>query len=134
MQYVDKLRELKDHQGLTNSDIAERSGIPLPTITKIFNGSTANPSFDTVVLIAKSLGTSLDELVGIQSADKGDESAARAELSLAKDERIRELCRERDKERKEKRSLAIILTCVIGLVIILLMIDVLNGHFGYIRY
>lgn len=137
MQYVDKLRALKDRQNLTNGDIAQRTGIPLTTVTKIFNGRTVSPSFDSIVQIAIVLGASVDKLAGVtppEDADEAANSAARAELSRAKDDRIRELCRERDKERREKHTLAIILTCVIGIVLVLLMIDVVNGHFGFIRY
>lgn len=136
MLYVDKLRELKDQQNLTNGDIAQRTGIPLTTVTKIFNGRTVSPSFDSIVQIAIVLGASVDKLAGVAPPEDAEETTAAAldELARIKDDRIRELCRERDKERHEKRVLAVILTCVIGLVLVLLMIDVLNGHFGFIRY
>lgn len=63
------LRELKARAGdPTNAEIAEKSGVPESTIAKMMSGTVDNPRFQSVVDVVMALGGSLDELVGIVSA------------------------------------------------------------------
>lgn len=64
MLYED-LRVLKEKSNLTLAEISEKSGIPQSTITKMFNGSTADPLFSSVAAVVSVLGGSLDQLAGI---------------------------------------------------------------------
>ena len=66
MPYVEKLKTIKEKKGLTNAEISTLSNIPLPTITRVFNGQTPNPTFETISRIAFALGESLDELSGLK--------------------------------------------------------------------
>ena len=141
MQYLEKLKALKEEKKLTNAEIAKVSNIPLATITRIFNGSTPNPTFETISHIAVALGTSLDELVGLKHPDEPSVPAhiettitSYVELLKEKDDRINELKNERIQEHKEKVILAIALASIIAFIFLLLTIDVANGHFGYFRY
>ena len=43
--WLDKLREMKELSGLTTKEISARSGIPEPTLEKIFAGATKDPKF-----------------------------------------------------------------------------------------
>ena len=65
---VDKAREyilaLKDAGKFTLEDIANLSGIPLPTIRNICSGKTPDARFGTIARIVISLGGDLNELVG----------------------------------------------------------------------
>ena len=141
MQYLEKLKTLKEERDLTNAEIARLSNIPLATITRIFNGSTPNPTFETFSQIAIALGASLDEIAGLKTPEATPISApiettlsSYAELLREKDDRIKELKEEKDKERREKYKLALTLGCFVAFVLLLLTIDILNGHFGYFRY
>lgn len=71
MEYVvDKAKEyilaLKDAGNFTLEDIANVSGIPLPTIRNICSGKTPDARFGTVAKIVISLGGDLNELIGYE--------------------------------------------------------------------
>lgn len=67
---LDKAREyilaLKDAGKFTLEDIANISGIPLPTIKNICSGKTPDARFGTVAKIVISLGGDLNELIGYE--------------------------------------------------------------------
>ncbi|MGX8686811.1 MAG: helix-turn-helix domain-containing protein, partial [bacterium] len=45
---IEEMRERKKELGFTNQIIADRTGIPLSTVQKIFAGATASPRKETV--------------------------------------------------------------------------------------
>lgn len=65
---VEKAKEyilaLKEAGKFTLEDIANLSGIPLPTIRNICSGKTPDARFGTIARIVFSLGGDLNELVG----------------------------------------------------------------------
>lgn len=141
MPYLERLKALKEERDITNAEIARLSNIPLATITRIFNGSTPNPTFETFSNIAIALGASLDEIAGLKQPEAPPVPApiaatldSYAELLREKDERIRDLKDENEKTRHEKKRLGVALACIVGFVMLLLSIDILNGNFGYFRY
>lgn len=141
MPYSEKLKMIKEEKGLTNAEISKVGNLPLPTVTRIFNGNTANASFDTYVAIARGMGISLDELAGLKQPDEQAISSpiietlsSYSELLKEKDERIAELKEEKEHERKERRRLTGVLAVLVTLVLIVLAIDLLNGDIGHIRY
>lgn len=141
MPYVEKLKMIKHEKGLSNVEIATIADVPLATITRVFNGQTPNPTFETISRIAIALGTSLDELAGLKQPDAPPIPSpientlnSYAELLKEKDDRIAELKAEKEKEHKEKYRLAVALMCVSAFALAFFTVDVLNGHFGYFRY
>lgn len=141
MPYLEKLKAFKKEKDLTNAEIARLSNLPLATITRIFNGSTPNPTFETFTQIAIALGVSLDEIAGLKQPDEPPIASpientlnSYAELLKEKDDRIKELKEEIETERKEKHRLTCVFMLFISFVLIILAIDVLNGHFGYFRH
>lgn len=141
MPYVEKLKMIKEDKELTNADIEKLSNIPLATITRIFNGSTSNPTFETITGIARALGVSLDELAGFKQPDEQpiaspiiDTLSSYSELLREKDKRINDLQDEKHTIRKEKYLLIGLLGVLLVAVLTVLIIDLLNGHFGYITY
>ena len=141
MPYVEKLKALKEEKELTNAEIATLSNLPLATITRIFNGTTPNPTFETISQIAIALGTSLDEIAGLKEPNEPPIPSrientlnSYSELLKEKDDRIRELKDLVEKERKEKHTLQGVFTLFIAFVLVVLTIDILNGHFGYFKY
>lgn len=137
MPYLEKLKAFKEAKDLTNAEIARLSNIPLATITRIFNGSTPNPTFETFTQIAIALGVSLDEIAGLKEPDEPP-IPSRIEMTLdsysellrEKDDRIKELKEEIDKERKEKHNITGALVFFVTFVLILLTIEVLRNQFG----
>ena len=57
-----RLAAMKERCGLSKQQIAEKSGVPLSTVMRVFSGQTDNPTFHTVVDIIKVMGGSLNEL------------------------------------------------------------------------
>ena len=140
MPYINKLKELKEERGMTNGELARLSNVPLATITRIFNGHTPNPTFETVSALALALGTSLDVIAGAENKDEKIASPivqafdAYAELLKEKDKQIRDLKEERTVARKDRRNLIIALCVILGIVVLFFAVDVFNGNFGYFRY
>lgn len=58
----DKIRQVRQKKGLSQSELARHSGHAVSTIHGIENGDNQNPSFRTVCDIANVLGIPLDEL------------------------------------------------------------------------
>lgn len=67
---TEKAREyilaLKDSGNFTFEDIANLSGIPLPTVKNICSGKTPDARFSTIAKIILSMGGDLNELVGYE--------------------------------------------------------------------
>ena len=55
MMSVRELKERKKELGYTNEMIAEKSGVPLSTVQKIFSGATKHPRYDTLMDLSKAL-------------------------------------------------------------------------------
>lgn len=141
MPYLEKLKALKEDKDLTNSEIAKLSNLPLATVTRIFNGSTPNPTFETFTQIAIALGVSLDEIAGLKEPDEppipsriGMTLDSYAELLKEKDDRIDELKEEIKRERKEKHNITGVLALFVTFVLVLLTIEILRNHFGHFGY
>lgn len=62
MEWLQNLRAMKECSGLTTKEIAQKSGIPEPTLEKLFSGVTKEPKLTTLHPLVKSLGFTLDEL------------------------------------------------------------------------
>ena len=59
----DKIKLLRNRQGLTQDELARKSDLPYTTLTKIETNVITKPSIQTVVKIANGLGISLDDLM-----------------------------------------------------------------------
>jgi transcriptional regulator with XRE-family HTH domain len=59
----DKIKQLRNKQGLTQDALARKSDLPYTTLTKIETDVITKPSIQTVIKIAKGLGISLDDLM-----------------------------------------------------------------------
>ena len=59
----DKIKLLRNKQGLTQDELARKSDLPYTTLTKIETNVITKPSIQTVMKIATGLGVSLDDLM-----------------------------------------------------------------------
>lgn len=62
MSWVEKLRNMKKSSGQTTKQISVGSGLPEPTLEKIFAGKTDSPRLSTIVQLVHYLGYTLDDL------------------------------------------------------------------------
>jgi len=58
-----KIKLLRNKQGLTQDELARKSNLPYTTLTKIETNVITKPSIQTVIKIAKGLGISIDDLM-----------------------------------------------------------------------
>jgi len=58
-----KIKLLRNKQGLTQDELARKSALPYTTLTKIETNVITKPSIQTVMKIAKGLRIGVDELM-----------------------------------------------------------------------
>lgn len=63
-----QMRDLRAIRGLTLQELADRTGFAKSHIWEIENGRSRNPTLATAVALASALGTSLDYLAGLTTA------------------------------------------------------------------
>ena len=61
--FAQKIRLYKIKLDISNKELAERTGLPVTTISRICSGSTKNPTLNTVKLLAKAFDCSVEELL-----------------------------------------------------------------------
>lgn len=54
---IEEMKRRKRELGYTNQMVADRSGVPLSTVQKIFSGATASPRRETIQALEKLLGS-----------------------------------------------------------------------------
>ncbi|PIV25088.1 hypothetical protein COY44_02315 [Candidatus Berkelbacteria bacterium CG_4_10_14_0_8_um_filter_39_42] len=59
----DKIKKLRNKQGLTQDELARKSDLPYTTLTKIETNVITKPSIQTVMKIAAGLGIGVDGLM-----------------------------------------------------------------------
>ena len=119
-----KLKELKVQKNLTNQQIADLSGVPLSTVTRVFNGQTDNPNIGTIEDIVKGMGFSLDDVTGIKQTEE----------KYSPDDNLIQLYKEmiRTKD-KYIRFLSGTLVAIVVILLIMLLLDLFVLDVGYIR-
>ena len=80
---IDALIKKKDELHITCAQIAEQSGTPESTVTKVFNRTVKSPSLDTLIPIAQALDVSMDSIF-VKTVDKAVEKTAAATSIPAK--------------------------------------------------
>lgn len=60
--WLESLRKMKRKSGLTTAEIAAGSGIPEPTLEKLFAGATKEPKLPTMKKLVYFLGYTLEDL------------------------------------------------------------------------
>ena len=137
------LKTLKSNGNFSWQDISNASGLPEATIRKIFSGETADPRFETVVRLVSAMGGSLNKLTEINKAEeieKTEESQMKALIAVKEvyEARIKDI-KESSAEhltslKRDKKILGLIVGVLGALLVSLLLLDVLVGTIGWIRY
>lgn len=52
-----RIKEIRDKKGITQTDLAQLTGLSVGYICHLERGSRANPSYNTMVIISKALNT-----------------------------------------------------------------------------
>ena len=131
------LNALKTAGNFSWNDLSKLSGLPDATIRKVFSGETADPRLETVVKLVTAMGGSMDELV---SGSKKEETQMNKIMAIRElyEARIKDIKTSSDEYmnslKRDKRHLWVAV-CVLGAsVILFLMVDILVGNAGWIRF
>lgn len=76
-----KIKEMKIRSGMTNQQVADKSGVPIGTVNRVMADQVQNPNFETISAIVMALGGSIDEVVGHTPTIVSLGNAAEAEQS-----------------------------------------------------
>lgn len=127
----DRLNEERKRRGLTNQQLAELSGVPLSTITRVLNGETKDPTITTLNAITAALGITLDDIFHeVSNNEHGADLVSRQMFNVMLSEKNAQIARLQN----EKKVLFIILMCCFVLVFAFTLVDAINGRVGWIRY
>lgn len=85
--YVEKIKKARIQNGMTVSDLAEKSGVPLSTVSKIINGNQSSPNLQNIIALFKTLGISADETFCLRPPT-GTEAALTEQVHKEETQRI----------------------------------------------
>lgn len=135
---VQKLVERKEELGYTNAVIAEISGVPESTVTKVFNGTNRSPTYDTISPISHALGVSLDTITVIEESAEKSDSTKQAEAKPRDDRFVNYVISSTEARIKNKEKwlnrLSIAVAALMVLLILWLIWDYTHLDRGFIRY
>ena len=135
---IESLSAKREEMGVTIAWIAEKSGIPESTVTKIFNRSIRNPSFDTIVPIAETLNISLDTLTTISKETLQKSTDDRTHPCNRDAVCLRMLIENYDIQMKNKDRWIIVLASILIIILVMLIVtiiyDITHPQFGWVKY
>lgn len=117
------MKEMKEKAGLSNKELAELSGVSLPTVNRIMSGQTDIPNYQTVCDLVMAMGGSLDELAGIRRDPQPQAETASNEMYIS-------LIREKDRWIKR---LFVISCTLVAVLLGLLIFDYTHPMMGFIQ-
>ena len=134
-----KLAAMKARCGLSKQQIADKSGVPLSTVMRVFSGQTDNPTFHTVHDIVKAMGGSLNELDDVQpppTPEKVPEKVLEMYETQVHQYETQIQQYEQQAKQKDKWMKFLFIACasLTAILVGILLLDVLNGNIGYFRY
>lgn len=88
MNYIDRIKKIKNEKKITNDKLSELTGIPLSTLSKIMAGISDSPKLSNIVSISEALGCSLDYIVNGTPENHNNCTLTPDELSLIEGYRV----------------------------------------------
>ena len=113
-----ELTQLKKLRQMTAQEIADKSGVPLSTVSRVLSGTTDNPSYVTIRDMVKAMGGSLDAIAGI--VVEPEKSAQVEELREAT-----ELLRKSLEEKNKWLTRLVVYAGMVSLLLIAVLIVIL---------
>lgn len=128
-----------ERENVTQAKLAELTGIPQGTLSRILNGSTDCPTFANVTAIVKALHGSLDVMTGIvdEPNDKPMTMTERElyqQLITDKERQLRSVNGMLEQKQQWMRKLWRLLIGIIVVIGVMLILDVSIGSIGFVRY
>lgn len=124
-----KMQALKDETKMTYQDIADKSGVPLSTVKRIFSGRTPDPGVTTVIAIVEAMGGSANDIQSTPlNSDDGEHISPKS---------IEQLCAVYERSLRDKNRLIkaqfITIVAMIAVLLFFLIWDLYNPNIGFIR-
>ncbi len=85
--YLDRIKKIKNEQKLTNDQLAERTGIPLGTLSKLLAGMSDSPKLSNLIALCGALGCSVEYIVSGTPDNHNNYTLNAEEISLIEDYR-----------------------------------------------
>ena len=126
---LSKMQALKDETKMTYQDIADKSGVPISTVKRIFSGRTPDPGVTTVIAIVEAMGGSADDIQSTPSDSNDGEYIS--------PKSIEQLCAVYERSLRDKNRLIkaqfITIVAMIAVLLFFLIWDLCNPNIGFIR-
>lgn len=126
---IKKMQNLKDETKMSYQDIADKSGIPVSTVKRIFSGQTPDPGYTSVLAIMEAMGGSVEDVKEDTPAQQKNETVSRQSVEL--------LCSVYEHTIADKnkliKALLIIVLSMMAIFIFLLVWDLCNPNIGFFR-
>lgn len=87
MDYIERIKKIKNERKITNDRLSELTGIPLGTLSKILAGISDSPKLVNIVAIADALGCTLDYIVSGVTENTNNYTLSHDEITLIEDYR-----------------------------------------------
>lgn len=130
-----KAKRIKARCNVSVTELAEACGVSKSSMSRYLSGEVDPPSSVADKAIAH-LETAVRATACVDDAKEED-----AEMGALLDkieamylERIKELLTHLDYERRQKRTYFIVMLAAISFIIILMLVDILNGNVGWFRH
>lgn len=86
--YLERIKQLKSEKKMTNERLAERSGIPLGTLSKMLAGMSDSPKLSNIVAICRALDCSVEYIVSGTPENRNNSLLDEEELWLVEHYRL----------------------------------------------
>ena len=83
--YLDRIKLLKNERKMTNDQLAERSGIPLGTLSKILAGMSDSPKLSNIIAICSALDCSVEYIVSGTPENTNNYTLSAEEIRMIED-------------------------------------------------
>ncbi len=128
------IRDAIQEKNLTLKQLEEISSVPKSTLERVINGSTPNPSFQTMSDIAVALGLSLNDIAGIEYAGDHESSGRVQVVHHSHSAEVNMLYRSMISERDLRiKRLTIAVVVLVAFQMFRWTLDVSNPQLGWIR-
>lgn len=87
LTYIDRIKLLKSEKKITNDKLAELTGIPLGTLSKIMAGISDSPKLSNIIAICDALECTLDYIVSGTPENHNNYTLTDSEIRLMEDYR-----------------------------------------------
>ena len=134
--FLERLRVLKDKSGMSAKEIADKSGIPESTVTRILSGKTPNPTIISVMDIIKAMGGKasdvFDDNAQVNTLPKVPQTVV-TDMEKKNSEVIELYERIIKSKDRTIKLLTYVLLGLASVIIFLLLFDLFNDGIGYFR-